>query len=227
MNSVVLVEDDLVLSRVISQYLTAHDFAVRAVSSGRAAMELIEQEPPAIVVLDVNLPDIDGFSLCQRLRDHYHGAIVIVTARATDGDEILGLDCGADDYIVKPVRPAVLLARLRSHLRQKYDLDSTDPGLRIGHLQIFPIRRTCQIGDRQLALSGNEFELLFHLIRHAGQKLSREELHKLVIPEPWSPSDRNIDLRISRLRQKLGSPEISGLQIRSVRNYGYELVQHT
>ncbi|MFM8727410.1 MAG: response regulator transcription factor [Planctomycetaceae bacterium] len=227
MNSVVLVEDDLVLSQVISEYLTAHDFRVRAVSSGRAAMELIQQEPPSIVVLDVNLPDIDGFSLCLRLRENYHGAIVIVTARATDGDEILGLDCGADDYIVKPVRPAVLLARLRSHRRQKYDIDSSDPGLQIGHLLVFPIRRTCQIGDRQLALSGNEFELLMHLIKHAGQRISREELHKLVIPEPWSPSDRNIDLRISRLRQKLGSPETSGLQIRSVRSVGYELVQHT
>lgn len=121
----------------------------------------------------------------------------------------------------------MLLARLRSHLRQKYDIDSSDPRLQIGHLPVFPIRRTCQIADRQPAISGNEFELLMHLIKHAGQRISREELHTLVIPEPWSPSDRNIDLRISRLRQKLGSHETSGLQIRSVRNVGYELVQAT
>ena len=227
MNSVVLVEDDLILSTVISEYLTAHGFRVRAVGSGRTAMEMVLQEPPAIVVLDVNLPDIDGFSVCLGLREHYNGAIVIITARATDGDEILGLDCGADDYIVKPVRPAVLLARLRSHVRQKLDQSISDEEIRVGNLRVFPLRRSCRVGTQPLPLSSGEFDLLMYFVKRAGQPISREELHLAVISEPWTPKDRNIDLRISRLRQKLGNPDEIGLQIRSVRNVGYTLVQET
>jgi DNA-binding response OmpR family regulator len=227
MNSVVLVEDDLILSSVISEYLTTHGFRVRTVSSGRLAIEMVLQEPPAIVLLDVNLPDIDGFSVCLRLRQHYNGAIMIITARATDGDEILGLDCGADDYIVKPVRPAVLLARLRSHIRQKLDHSINDEEIRVGNLRVFPLRRACRIGMQPLPLSSGEFDLLMQFVNRAGQPISREELHMAVISEPWSPKDRNIDLRISRLRQKVCSSGESGLQILSVRNVGYTLVQET
>lgn len=225
MNSVVLVEDDLILSSVVSEYLTTHGYAVRVVSSGRSAIEMVRQAPPAIVVLDVNLPDIDGFSVCLRLREHFNGAIVIITARATDGDEILGLDCGADDYIVKPIRPAVLLARLRSHVRQRQENTSTDDEIRVGLLRICPQRRSCRVGSRSLPLSSGEFELLLYFVNRAGQSISREELHTAVLAEPWTPKDRNIDLRVSRLRQKLGTSAETGLQIRSVRNVGYTLVQ--
>lgn len=229
MHRLLLVEDDLLLAKVVTDYLCANGFVVEHESSGRGAVERILKQPSDAVILDVNLPDQDGFGVCRSVRDQYPGVILMLTARTADTDEIAGLECGADDYLTKPVRPGVLLARLRSHLRadgrgqppisQRESEDSAV--LRVAGLEISPSRREVHRSGRHIEITSSEFDLLLYLARRAGQTIPRRELHESLIGEQYSPRDRAIDLRISRLRRKLGDSQQHPAIVRGIHGVGY------
>ena len=148
----------------------------------------------------------------------------MLTARIEEIDEVLGLEFGADDYLTKPVRPRVLLARLRTHLR-KAPSNVPEPGacIQVGKLCVYPSRRHAELGGEAVELTSAEFDLLAYLATRAGKTVSRSELYEALHNETYDPQDRSIDLRISRLRRKLGDNQSNPTRIKSVRGTGYML----
>jgi two-component system OmpR family response regulator/two-component system response regulator RstA len=165
---------------------------------------------------------MDGFDICKAVRDQYPGAIVMLTARLEEIDEVLGLEFGADDYLTKPVRPRVLLARLRTHLRKSPSaFNEAESVIQVGGLCVYPSRRHVELRDAAVELTSAEFDLLMYIAQRAGKIVSRAELYEALHGEEYDPQDRSIDLRISRLRRKLGDNPVNPTRIKSVRGTGY------
>ena len=224
-HSVLLVEDDLILARVVQDYLVQNGFGVAVEERGDNAVGRILRDNPSVVVLDVNLPGLDGFGVCRQIRSLYTGAIIMLTARSEDADEILGLDIGADDYLVKPVRPDVLLARLRVHLRRQPRAEvRPEEVIHAGELVIFTQRRIAELRGEPVKTKPAEFDLLLILAQNSGATVSRKALFQTLNPgERFDYRDRSIDLRISRLRRKLNDDPQDPVRIKSIRGDGYML----
>ncbi len=240
---VLLVDDDAELTRLVAKFLTSNGFQVDTEADGARALERIAREQPTLVILDVMLPGTDGLTICRSVRSSYAGPIMILTALGDDVDEVAGLETGADDYLAKPVRPRVLLARVRALLRRCKE-DATEESHRIGRV---PAKsdvwkegaRSIRVGDLELTagsraaflrgqavfLTSAEFELLWLLARHAGHVLSRDVMHWHTRGLAHDGQDRTIDLRISKLRKKLGDDPRDPALIKSVRGVGYILMQ--
>ena len=220
---VLLVEDDTALAAMVAEFLQPHGFDVAIEERGDLAVERIQGEKPDAVVLDVNLPGLDGFSVCQAVRGGYPGPIIMLTARGEEVDEVLGLEAGADDYMAKPVRPRALLARLRTHLRRATPADQASEPITVGSLVVDAARRSVEIEGVAIELTTAEFDLLNLLAKHAGRALSRNDMHQEIHGMKYDGLDRSIDLRISRLRKKLGDDSTRPQRIKSVRGVGYML----
>ena len=225
MTKLMLVEDDSELANVVHDYLAEHGYDVSVEKTGDKAASRILQEKPDAVILDVNLPELDGFSVCRQIRDSYPGAIIMLTARSGDIDEVLGLELGADDYLAKPVRPTVLLARLKSHLKKSPTKAIVEDVLEVGSLKIDSKRRIVELSGEPVELKPAEFELLLILARSPGQIITRPALFRQINPgETYDFADRSIDVRVSRLRKKLGDDPHQPKLIVSIRGNGYVLV---
>jgi two-component system response regulator RstA len=229
---ILIVEDDDNLAALISKYLARNGYQVAAVSNGDMAYEQIAQNPPQLVVLDIMLPGIDGYTLCRRIRQHYRGPVLMLTARGEEVDEITGFESGTDDYLRKPVRPAVLLARIEALLRrveQTRSAQSLPPGenpdrITCGRLEIDRKQRLAVYDCKPLRLTSGEFDLLWYLASHRGYPLSREQLFAEMRGFTYDGMDRSIDLRISKLRKKLGDVSNDPRIIKSVRSVCYLFV---
>lgn len=220
---ILIVEDDAELASMVGDFLRPLGFEVSLEGRGDAAVDRILRENPDAVVLDVNLPGMDGFAVCRAVRAQYRGAIVMLTARGDEIDEVVGLEAGADDYMSKPVRPRALLARLRSHLRRATPAEQSGLPIEVGALVINPARRSVEIGGEPIEVTTAEFDLLSLLAEHAGQPMSRNEIYQRIHGMNYDGIDRSIDLRISRLRKKLGDDPARPQRIKSVRGVGYML----
>lgn len=221
---VVLIEDDLRLAELIRTYLEGNGFRVAVEHRGDRGIERVRADSPDLVVLDVGLPGRDGFSVCRELRSGGSTPILMLTARDSDIDHVLGLELGADDYVIKPVEPRVLVARIQALLRRGRQASSTEQRtLTFGTLHINSAARSVTLQDQPIALSSNEFDLLFFLASRADQIQSRETLYQQLYRRAYDGLDRTLDVRISHLRRKLGdtgSPE----KIRTVWGHGYLFV---
>jgi len=223
LHRILIVEDDADLASMVRDFLTAEGFETSIEGRGDVAAKRIIAESPDAVILDVALPGLNGFEVCQAVRNSYAGAIIMLTARGDEVDEVIGLEVGADDYMSKPVRPRALLARLRSHLRrQPSAIDSSQP-IEVGSLTIDPSRRSVTLGETSLELTTAEFDLLRLLAEKAGQVLSRTEIYPKLYGLKYDGLDRSLDLRISRLRKKLGDDPARPERVKSVRGVGYML----
>ena len=220
---VLLVEDDAPLGEMVADFLRPHGFDVSIEGRGDLAVDRILRERPDAVVLDVNLPGRDGFAVCKAVRDDYPGAIIMLTARGEEIDEVVGLEAGADDYMAKPVRPRVLLARLRMHLRRVTPTDEAGKPIVVGAMIVDPSRRTVEIDGVAVELTTAEFDLLKLLAENAGRPLSRNDIYQTIHGLRYDGLDRSIDLRVSRLRKKLGDDPLHPERIKSVRGVGYML----
>lgn len=218
-----LVEDDASLASMVSDYLSSHAFHVAIEGRGDRAAVRIQDEQPDAVILDVNLPGLDGFSVCKAVRTYYRGPIIMLTARGEEIDEVLGLDAGADDYMAKPVRPRALLARLQMHLRRASPEELASQPIVVGSLIVDAGRRTVELEGAAVDLTTAEFDLLYLLAKHVGQALSRSDIYPQIHGMKYDGLDRSIDLRISRLRKKLGDDPAHPQRIKSVRGVGYML----
>ena len=224
--TIVLVEDDVGLADLIKERLEGEGFRVLHEVNGEAARDLILAQSPDLVVLDIMLPGMDGFQVCRQVRPSYRGPILILTARDDDLDEILGLELGADDYVTKPVKPRVLLARIRALLRRAQP-SAEEPRIsrvNIGELTVDASRRETTLRDQVVDLTTVEFNLLWYLVGHAGQVVSRQDLYQAIYNLDYDGLDRSIDVYISRLRQKLGDDPAMPHYIKTVRGVGYLLV---
>lgn len=223
--SVLLVEDDLRLAELVSRYLEGNGLRVAIASRGDEVVARVEQEPPDLVILDLGLPGEDGLTLCRQLRPDYSNPILILTARDSDIDHVLGLELGADDYVIKPVEPRVLLARIGALLRRSRPTVHTPRKvLQFGRLTINITSRSVHLENQAISLSGNEFDLLVHLASRAGEIQSREALFKDLFKREYDGTDRMLDIRISRLRRKLGDEAETAERIKTVWGQGYLFV---
>ena len=208
---------------MVADFLSPHGFDVSIEGRGDVAVARITDENPDVVLLDVNLPGLDGFSICRSVRSRYRGAIIMLTARGEEVDEVLGLEAGADDYLAKPVRPRALLARLQTHLRRATPAEQASQPIVVGSLVVDAGRRSVEIDGLAVGLTTAEFDLLSLLARHAGQTLSRNDIYQEIHQMKYDGLDRSIDLRISRLRKRLGDDPAKPRRIKSVRGVGYML----
>ena len=221
---ILIVEDDAPLAAMIAGFLGQHGFDVAIEGRGDRAVARILDSSPSLVVLDVMLPGKDGFAVCREVRRAYLGPILMLTARGDDADEVLGLEIGADDYLAKPVRPPVLLARLRTLLRRPSAARarSTDP-LTVGDLSIDPSAREVYARGALVALTSGELDLLHFFALHANEILSREVIYRELRGATHDESDRAVDLMVSRLRHKLSAAFGNRDVIKTVRGVGYVL----
>jgi phosphate regulon transcriptional regulator PhoB len=221
---VLIVEDEPDIRELVVHHLRREGYQVSAASSGEEALRQVQAAPPDLVILDLMMPAMDGLEVCRRLRQDPATAslpIVMLTAKGDEVDRVLGLEIGADDYVVKPFSPKELLARVRAVLRRSRPAPSAAP-LRLGELVIDLGTHTASVGGLALALTPKEFDLLRALVEARGRVLSREFL----LDRVWGYSraseieSRTVDVHVRRLRVKLG-PE--GRRILTVKSVGYRL----
>lgn len=220
-----VVDDDREIRNLLSDHLEQHGFRTVKAADGRAMKAALEAGPVDLVVLDLNLPDEDGLSLCRGIRAASKIPVIILTARGDPIDRIVGLEMGADDYMAKPFEPRELVARIRTVLRRTGGEATTSEGRHadFSGWSLDIAARALTAPDGRLApLSGADFDLLHALVRNGGKPLSRERIRALSTVA--DADDRAIDLRVSRLRQKLGDDAKAPALIRTVRSLGYMLV---
>lgn len=222
---ILLVEDDRRLAELVKDYLEANEFIVTIEGNGNRVIRQCQQLNPSLVILDIMLPGKDGLTICQELRPQYRGPILMLTARNEDIDQVLGLEFGADDYVIKPVEPRVLLARVRALLRRYYQQDTAEQeNLTFGQLVIQPMARKVQLAGEDIFLSSHEFDLLFALAKQAGQIIGREYLFNQIYNREYDGLDRTIDVRISQLRKKLRDNSENPTRIKTIWGKGYLFV---
>ncbi|MBD3369376.1 response regulator [Candidatus Fermentibacteria bacterium] len=217
---VLIVEDDTELAELLSEYLSSHALEVSVLHRGAATAELVRNNPPDLVVLDLMLPDVDGLDVCRELREFWQGPILMLTAMKEDADIVAGLETGADDYVGKPVSPRVLLARIRALLRRRQASPEAE-GISIGPLRVSPPSREAYYGQTKLDLTSTEYDLLELLASRAGRVQERRNLVEELRGIDFTSIDRSVDVIVSRIRRKLRQAGGNSNLIRTVRGVGY------
>ncbi|WP_308364830.1 MULTISPECIES: response regulator transcription factor [unclassified Microbulbifer] len=217
---ILVVEDDIALADWICDYLQMHNFSTTMVHSGDIAVDAIRTQRPELVLLDIMLPHKNGFEICKDVRTFCRCPILMMTACAEEADELLSLELGADDYINKPVRPKVLLARIKALMRRS-NHESGKSELTFGALTIKKQTKTLVFRGEPLPISSNEFDVLWLLASRAGQVIPRAELVSQLRGIDYDGFDRSIDIRISRLRKKLADDSEQPIQIKTIWGKGY------
>jgi DNA-binding response OmpR family regulator len=219
--TVLVVDDEKHIVDLARMYLEREGFTVEEALDGAEALRKIRSLNPALVVLDLMLPEVDGWEVCRRTRVDSDVPIIMLTARSDDVDKIVGLELGADDYLTKPFNPRELVARVKAILR-RYER-SLRPGtaLHLGDLTIDPSSREATLGTRTLDLRTKEFDLLYTLAEHRGQVLTREQLLQLAWGYDFYGQTRTVDVHVAHLRKKLKGGDV---EIETLRGVGYKLV---
>jgi two-component system response regulator MtrA len=216
----VVIEDDSAIAALVGAYLEQAGFEVVLECTGEAGLDAVERQQTRFVVLDLGLPDVDGFDLCRRLRGKGDVPILILTARDEEPDRIVGLELGADDYVTKPFSPRELVARVRAVLRRVEHVSSDSELIDVGDVQLDLRSRAVTVGGTNVPLRTLEFELLAELARHPGQVVTRDRLLERVWGLTFAGGTRTVDMHIAQLRKKLGRPEV----IQTVRGVGYRIL---
>jgi two-component system, OmpR family, phosphate regulon response regulator OmpR len=217
---VLIVDDDTRLSAMLADYLAGNGFAVHTVATAAAGLADLGRRAPDAVILDVMLPDLDGFETCRRIRAVSDVPILMLTAKGEETDRIVGLELGADDYLPKPFNPRELLARLKAILRRRNG-GAVSRVLRFGRLEIDPGSRSVRIDGRESTMTSYQFDLLVALAENAGRTLSREQLMEMVKGEELEAFDRSIDVHVSRIRAAIERDPKHPRRIITVRGVGY------
>jgi DNA-binding response OmpR family regulator len=220
MGRILMVEDDERLAAMVAEYLGPHALEVTVAPTAAAGLSLLSRGSFAAVLLDVMLPDLDGFEVCRRIRATSDVPVLMLTARGDDTDRIVGLELGADDYLPKPFNPRELLARLRAILRRRQEAPGRG-SLRFGRLEIDRERRVVRVEGRERALTSYQFDLLVALAESAGRVLSRESLMQKVRGDALEAFDRSIDVHVSRIRAAVEDDPRHPRRILTVRGAGY------
>ena len=218
---ILVVDDELEIVRLVRAYLERAGFAVVTASEGREALAVFRHERPNLVVLDLNLPGIDGLDVCRAMRRDSDVPIIMLTARLEETDRLIGLELGADDYVVKPFSPREIVARARAVLRRTEGTPVRPEVISAGGITLDFTRRTASVNGRPLDLTTMEFDLLAALVEHPGQVFSRQELLDRVQGNAYEGYERTIDVHIKNLRKKLGDDSQDPGFIETVRGVGY------
>jgi DNA-binding response OmpR family regulator len=221
--TVLVVEDDPRISDVLQYALKAEGYAVQTSQRGREAIEMAKRSLPGLIVLDVGLPDIDGFEVCRTVRTFSDVPVIFLTSRSDEIDRVVGLEIGGDDYVIKPFSPRELLARIKA-IRRRNDRQAPEPSedseqdeLRYGPLRVDPSKFRVESEGREIPLTAQEFRLLELLIRHPGRVFTRSQVLNRAWGDGGLVTDRTIDVHVKSLRKKFGKFEF----IETVRGIGY------
>jgi DNA-binding response OmpR family regulator len=219
---ILLVDDEHNITDLAGLYLKQEGFRTHAVDEGEAALEAVRSRLPALMVLDLMLPLLDGYEVCRRLRAENNPIpILILTARDDDVNKIIGLEMGADDYLTKPFNPRELVARVKALLRRSSRSLAGSTPIHIGDLTVDPARHEVSANGKRVVLRAQEFELLVVLARHKGIVLSREQCLQLAWGYEYFGETRTVDVHVAQLRKKL---EDSKTKIETITGVGYKLV---
>ncbi len=223
--TILVVDDEPNIIELARMYLEQEGFRVQSASDGAKALEMIARQPPAVMVLDLMLPEVDGWDVCRRVRAGSAAPdlpIIMLTARDDDVDKIVGLELGADDYVTKPFNPRELVARVKAILRRTRRAAQPQAPVHVGDLTIDPARHEVIVAGQPVELRPKEFDLLLALAEHRGIVLSREQLLSLVWGYDFYGETRTVDVHIAHLRKRLGGS--SSVEIETVLAVGYKLV---
>lgn len=218
--SILIVEDDQTLQQTLAYNLNQEGYTVSVAADGQTGLTMARSLTPDLVVLDIMLPELDGLSMCRILRREMDASIILLTARSSEVDKIIGLDSGADDYVTKPFGFGELLARIRAALRRKPNSGSPKH-LESEGLVVDLVSRKASIGDRYLELSFKEFDLLAELMKHRGAVLSRDLLLTKVWGYDYYGESRTVDVHIRWLREKIEENPSKPTRITTIRSIGY------
>jgi two-component system alkaline phosphatase synthesis response regulator PhoP len=222
--TILIVDDEQRIIDLAKMYIEQDGYTVESTTDGLDAYNRIITNPPALVVLDLMLPSMDGLEICRRVRAQSDIPIIMLTARSDDIDKIVGLELGADDYLTKPFNPRELMARIKAILRRtdrKTNTSDEEKPLTLGNLTIYPQQRTAKVNDKTIDLRMKEFDLLMVLAENVGMVFSRERLLNVVWGYSFAGETRTVDVHIAHLRHKL---EGMAPSIDTVWGVGYKLV---
>jgi DNA-binding response OmpR family regulator len=221
--TVLVVDDEPPVRDIVSQYLTRDGFRVVATGDGRAVMDMVEQESPDLIVLDVMLPGMSGLELCRAIRARRAIPVILLTARGEETDRIVGLEIGADDYVTKPFSPRELVARVRAVLRRSVDGAAPDL-LVLGELEIDVPAREVRISGRDVRLAAREFDLLAFLARNPRRVFTRDQIMQSVWGYTAAIDTGTLSVHVRRLREKIEDDPHAPRRLETVWNVGYRLV---
>ncbi len=223
-NRILVVDDEHIVTEVVERYLQREGYEVKVAYDGYQALKTAREWKPNLVILDLMLPGIDGLGVCRQLRQESQVPIIMLTAKGEETDRIIGLELGADDYIVKPFSPREVVARVKSVLRRTTDGNSqeSDGLLRYDGLVINPKSREVTVNDRNINLTGREFDLLYFLASHPNQVFTRDELMNQVWDYSHSAEYGTITVHIRRLRTKIEADPIKPKLIKTLWGVGYK-----
>ena len=217
--TILLVEDEEDIAALVRAYLERDGFRVLWAMRGTEGLAELERNDVRLAILDLQLPDADGFDICRAIRTSSRLPVVMLTARDEEVDRVTGLELGADDYVTKPFSPRELTARVRAVLR-RVEPDETDDRLRAGDVELDRKARTATVAGAEVELTGREFDLLWHLAARPGIVVTRSQLLDRVWGIEFPGGTRTVDVHVGQLRRKLGRPKL----IRTVRGTGYKVV---
>jgi DNA-binding response OmpR family regulator len=220
---VLLIDDDTELGKLLEEYLQSEQLHLDTAHDGPSGLQQALSSQYSVVVLDVMLPGMSGLDVLKQLRLKSSVPVLMLTARGSELDRILGLELGADDYLPKPFNPRELVARLRAILRRTTGAAATGSAgpVRLADVELHPESRSVMRAGESVTLTGAEFDLLHTFLRSAGKIISREDLTQAALGRPMSPVDRSIDVHVSNLRRKLGPYEGDYERIKAIRGSGY------
>ncbi len=221
-NKILIAEDEANIRRLVAHYLLQEGFEIVEAADGRQALKLFETTHDlALAILDVMMPEMDGYEVCRRIRESSDLPVLILTARDTESDEVAGFRCGADEYIFKPFSPAILVTRVKNLLRRTQQGDHSD--LEAGGIRVLYRERTVLADGKRVIMTPKEFDLLCYLMRNKNIVLSREQIINRIWEMDYSGDDRTVDTHIKCLRAKLGE---AGRHIVTIRKVGYKFEQN-
>ena len=221
--SIFVIEDDPDIARLVRHHLEGAGFTVRLFSSGSGVMPEAEHQKPGLFLLDIMVPGMDGLDLCRRIRQNAAVAltpVIFLTARSGEADRILGLELGADDYIVKPFSPRELVARVRAVLR-RFERPLSPTPVRVGEIEIDPASMTLNVGGRPITTTATEFRLLEYFARHSGRVFTRDQLLDSVWRDTAFVTPRSVDVYVRRIREKIEPDPENPRYLKTVRGAGY------
>ncbi len=225
---ILLVDDEAEIADLLELYLANEGYTVHKFYTGAPAMECIEEYPIDLALLDIMLPDMDGFTMCRKIREHHVFPIIMLTARDSDSDKIQGITMGADDYVTKPFNPLEVTARVKAQLRRvnKYDglkHSNTSDRIMIRGLELDEKQHTCTLYNEDIILTPIEFSIILYLAKRIGQVVSSEELFENVWGEKYLDNNNTVMAHIARLREKLHENARKPEYIKTVWGVGYKI----
>lgn len=222
-NKILIIDDDPKLNDLLNGYLSKFGYKSISATHPHEGIKLLKEESPDLVILDIMMPDMDGFEVCKEIRKDNNTPIIMLTARGELTDKVVGLELGADDYLPKPFEPRELVARIQTVLR-RIQPSAPFAKIKLGDLELFPEKYQAWNKDKLLDLSALEFNLLMLFVQSKEKVLSRDQLMDNLHGVDWSVYDRSIDVLVSRLRQKLGDDPKSPVFIKTIRGLGYKFI---